>query len=265
MQYAILSDIHANMDALRAVLAHIPPHLPIWFLGDAVGYYPDYHEVLTQLVALRQAGRLHVWLKGNHDLAAYDAAARSGMSTVARAAIELTSTGLSQSEKDLLRELPETPHVVADTGITVSHAAPKDPLWEYLENEEVAAGAAAHYSTRVCLVGHTHLPRKFYQNARNEWKKQEWWDGFTFSSPNERKVFLNPGSVGQPRDGFGMRADGFPHAAYALLDTQTQTFTLQRVRYDIAPIQERTRGWLRGKLEPQIIEFHVDRLRTNMG
>lgn len=250
MKYAILSDIHANVDALRAVLAHIDEahgDIPIWFLGDAVGYYPDFREVLECLVYLQQTHRLHVWMKGNHDAAVHDPAIHHQMGSVARTAIHLTIEQMSPKQKQLLAAQPEQPQVVADPQdrhITVSHASPDDPLWGYMDNQLVARHAAAHLATSLCLLGHTHVPRKIFQNDRNRWVVQELFhvkdnnDTFTYQDEG-RPVFLNPGSVGRPLDGYPQ-----VHAAYALLDTANQTFRVYRVQYATEAIRERTRQWL---------------------
>lgn len=270
MRYAILSDIHANADALKVVLDHIPDSLPIWFLGDAVGYYPDAVEVLNQLLVLQEHGRLPVWLKGNHDYCAYTADKWGYIERTALKAIELTTAALPNRYKTLLAELPETLEHVLGTNISVAHGSPFDPLWHYQEGPIQAEQAAKVCPTPVCLVGHTHCPRKIYSYSSplgRSWKVQELFhvpdNTFTYDEDINHKVFLNPGSVGQPRDGFsGKENDGYPHAAYAILDTEQRTFTVYRVKYRIEDISRRTYDWLKQTdLEEHLIQMHLQRLQ----
>jgi predicted phosphodiesterase len=264
MRYAILSDIHANADALAAVLAHMPPDIPIWFLGDAVGYYPDFAVVLDQLEQLRRSGRLQIWLKGNHDYAIH--APTIDIHDTARIAIDLTREAMTPGQRDLLAALEEGPLILPGMDITAAHARPGRPLDGYTEHVADAREAARHCTTQLCLIGHTHWPRKLAlagdrPKELRSWKQQEMscLSEKTFHY-DETMVFLNPGSVGQPRDGFNQSEGGFPHAAYAILDTTARTFTVYRVKYEIEPIKQRTCRWLHGRLSDEKLEIYLSRL-----
>src|SRR4051794_22393293 len=105
MRVAVISDIHANADALAAVLQHIPADRDIWFLGDAVGYYPDFRIVLDQLEGLYRSKRLQYWIKGNHDFAAHVAdISQLRFSDIAHTAILLTRDKLTPGQKRLLQK-----------------------------------------------------------------------------------------------------------------------------------------------------------------
>ena len=270
MRYAILSDIHANYEALRAVLHALPPRLPIWFLGDAVGYYPDSIAVLDTLSALEAERRLVVWLKGNHDEAAYlPPTTPLDMNSVARTVIRRTTAQLAQAPGParlaLLEALPVGPQVApGEPELTRVHAAPDAPLSHYLEHVHDAWAAASACTTPVCLVGHTHIPSKLSSptpGVLGSWTRQELFQtqAQRFHYAPSELTFLNPGSVGQPRDGFAhVRARAY--AAYGLLDTGARTLSVQRVEYDPAPLFERTRSWLAGHLPEQEIERLCARL-----
>ena len=218
MRFAVLSDIHANLPALEAVAADLPPVDQVWVLGDTVGYGPQPNEVIATLQAMGARSVL-----GNHDGAAIGTVDPVHFNPDARAAIEWTAGVLDPNARSYLATLPE---VRSDGDLTAVHGSPRDPIWEYVTGPAVAAANFEAFETRLCLFGHTHLPVVF-QAVDGE------VDG-TIGLPDTSarlgtgRAMLNPGSVGQPRD-------GLRDAAYAILDLgpNESTFEFRRVRYDI--------------------------------
>ncbi|MEP7003107.1 MAG: metallophosphoesterase family protein [Chloroflexota bacterium] len=214
MTVALLSDVHANLVALEAVLGALPPVDGVWVMGDTVGYGPDPQDTLA---LLRERGALIV--AGNHDRAVATGVGLELFNPVARSAAELHRSWLSAEDKDLLGELPLTLEPAA--GYEICHGSPRDPLWEYVFDGRIATAAMTATGATYCCVGHTHVAAKFLTG-----------DG---------KFMVNPGSVGQPRD-------GDPRASYALLDVAAASVEFHRVEYDIGETQRRMRA--RGLPEP---------------
>ncbi len=161
MRYAIFTDIHANLEALEAVLAKIDaidkeqPIDQVWFLGDLVGYGPDPNECIR---VLRQ--RTDVIIAGNHDWAAVGKIDLEDFSPAARISAEWTAKELTEEHRDFLTNLPERLEI---GDCTLVHGSPFGPLWEYLTSEPLAERSFQHFETRYCLVGHTHVPVIFIQ------------------------------------------------------------------------------------------------------
>ncbi len=161
MRYAIFSDIHANLEALEAVLAKIDelaqeePIEQIWFLGDLVGYGPDPNECILKL-------REHtdVIIAGNHDWAAVSKIDLEDFSAAARISAEWTAEQLTEEHRTFLTNLPERLEI---DECTLVHGSPYGPLWEYLTSEVLAERSFQYFSSRYCLVGHTHVPVIFQQ------------------------------------------------------------------------------------------------------
>ena len=229
MRIAVLSDIHANLAALDAVRADLPPADQVWVLGDIVGYGPQPNEVIA---ALQEMGARSVL--GNHDGAAIGTVDAGQFNPDARRAIEWTATVIDDNSRAYLAALPE---VRRDGDMTAVHGSPRDPIWEYITSPGIAAANFAHFDTRLCLFGHTHLPSVFRLVD----------DGIEpiIGLPGEHvelgddRALLNPGSVGQPRD-------GLPDAAYAVVDVDeasgaTAAVSFRRVRYDIERTQRAMR------------------------
>jgi diadenosine tetraphosphatase ApaH/serine/threonine PP2A family protein phosphatase len=161
MRYAIFSDIHANLEALEAVLARIDeiaqeePIDQLWFLGDLVGYGPDPNECIR---VLRE--RTDVIIAGNHDWAAVGKIDLEDFSAAARVSAEWTAEQLTPEYREFLAHLPER---LEFENCTLVHGSPFGPLWEYLTSEALAERSFLYFDTRYCLVGHTHVPVIFVQ------------------------------------------------------------------------------------------------------
>lgn len=224
MRIAVLSDIHGNLPALEAVLATLAPFDGIWQLGDVVGYGPEPDAVVARL---RELGAMGV--RGNHDAAAIGALSTSPFNSEARAAVLWTASVISAETRAWLTDLPET---AIDGDYTLAHGSPRDPTWEYVLTTPTARANFAALTTRHALIGHTHLPLVFRED-----------DGLVETiAPSDgstlvldgRRTLLNPGSVGQPRD-------GDPRACGAVLDLEAGTMSWRRVEYDISTVQDRMR------------------------
>ncbi len=161
MRYAVFTDVHANLEALEAVLAKIDelakekPIEQIWFLGDLVGYGPNPNECIEKLRT-----RTDVIIAGNHDWAAVGKLDLDDFSTAARISAEWTAERLTAEHREFLRNLPERLEIGE---CTLVHGSPYGPLWEYLTSEMLAERSFQYFNTRYCFVGHTHVPVIFQQ------------------------------------------------------------------------------------------------------
>ena len=226
MRYLVVSDIHANLAALEAVLADAGPFDAIWCLGDVVGYGPDPNDCV---VLLRQHNLL--CLAGNHDWAALGKLDLNTFNADARAAVAWTQRMLDAEARVYLGSLPS----LRQAGqFTLAHGSPRQPLWEYILDPLVADLNFMHFEGLYCLVGHTHASVIFEQDAL--------CIGCLIRPPRYKepvplagsRLIINPGSVGQPRD-------SDPRAAYGLLDLEAMTWEHRRVAYPIEDTQSRMR------------------------
>ncbi|MDA8236496.1 MAG: metallophosphoesterase family protein [Chloroflexi bacterium] len=236
MRLAVLSDIHANLPALEAVLASLPRVDAFWHLGDVVGYGPHPDEVVARLRAIGAVG-----VRGNHDAAALGELGVEGFNPAAQRAASWTAARISPETRAWLGALPERLEV---EGVTLVHGSPRDPTWEYVTTAREAAASLAAVATRCCLHGHTHVPVAWLEDeGRVDLVRAT--DGLELALGTER-LLLNPGSVGQPRD-------GDPRAAALVLDTGAATATWHRVRYPVSDTQRDIRAaglpdWLADRL-----------------
>jgi predicted phosphodiesterase len=220
MRIAVLSDIHANLAALEAVCSDLPEVDQVWVLGDIVGYGPQPNAVISTLQAMGARSVL-----GNHDGAAIGTVDAAYFNPDARTAIEWTAGVLDANARAYIASLPE---VRRDGDLTAVHGSPRDPIWEYITGPSVAEANFDAFETRLCLFGHTHLPM-VYRSVDGGIEPTMGMPGETVPLGDARAL-VNPGSVGQPRDGL---AD----AAYAILGTGDGTgrdlVEFRRVRYDV--------------------------------
>lgn len=226
MRLLIISDIHANVAALEAVLADAGDEWEkIWCLGDVIGYGPDPNECVS---LLRQ--QEHISLSGNHDWAVLGKIDINDFNKDARMAIQWAQGALSEESRDFLDALPP---LLQEDPFTLAHGSPRQPVWEYILEQSTAAVNFPLFETPYCLVGHTHVPAMFEQigHGRAVARHPVYNERIAL---DDRRLILNPGSVGQPRD-----AD--PRAAYALLDTELLEWEYRRVDYPVGQTQERMR------------------------
>jgi predicted phosphodiesterase len=216
VRYLIISDIHSNLEALQAVLADAEgKYDAIVNCGDLVGYGPDPNAVLDWC---RAAGAQTV--RGNHDKACAQLENLEWFNPVARLSATWTFQALTPENRQYLVELPQGPAMVGD--FQIFHGAPQDED-EYIVNEADAAQAAVHLDTQLSFFGHTHLQGAFaiHRNGIRSPASEE------FVLEETMKYLVNPGSVGQPRD-------GDPRAGYAIHDTGERLVQCRRVEYDHA-------------------------------
>jgi predicted phosphodiesterase len=224
MRYAILADIHANLEAFDAVLRDAKAQRVTHYacLGDIVGYNADPKECLD---IVRIMGMPCV--KGNHDEYCAEEIELEGFNPHAAEAVNWTRRQLSEPDRNWLRELRYI-RLVADFSIV--HATLDGPQrWGYVFDKLAAAASFTYQNTAVCFYGHTHVPVAFVRD-----REVRGGTYAKFKVEPGRKYFVNPGSVGQPRD-------GNPKAAYAIYDLDEQTIELRRVDYDIGETQRKIR------------------------
>jgi len=227
MRVLIISDIHANLVALEAVLADAGPYDAAWCLGDLVGYGPNPNECVARVRALPGL----ICLLGNHDQAVLGDIDLRVFNGDARAAISWTQQTITPPTRDFLRSLlPEC--VYQD--FTLVHASPRQPIWEYILDADIAYNNFPYIATPYCLVGHTHQPVIFHQVAPGGEVLEEDPDYLAPRPLARQRLIINPGSVGQPRD-------NNPDAAYAVLDVEAEVWEYRRAAYDIAATQDRLR------------------------
>jgi predicted phosphodiesterase len=238
LRVAVVSDIHANLHALEAVLEAIDANPPdeLWCLGDLVGYGPRPNEVV-EIVHERS----QLCLVGNHDLGVLGNLDLDEFTLDAAAVARWTRTVLLEENRAYLERLEPEAKV---EGAELYHASPRDPVWEYVISEEIALAALEATVAPLVLVGHSHVALAI-SLAGAELSGSVAPDG-TEAPLAEARWLLNPGSVGQPRD-------GDPRAAWLELDVQAHTARFHRVEYDI----ERTQAEL---LERDLPEALAERL-----
>src|ERR1700730_2253292 len=220
MKVAVISDIHANRQAFEAVLEAIADSdaAEVWCLGDLVGYGAD-PDACVELARRHTA----VCLVGNHDLAVLGQVPMHEFSTGASLAAQWTQEVISPESLAFLKSLRTTRKEAA---VVLYPASPRDPVWEYVLSALLAEMCLDAQPERVCLIGHSHVALSFVRH-----------DGELTTGAPRREVttldissgewLLNPGSVGQPRD-------GDPRAAWLLLDLENWSASFRRTPYDIA-------------------------------
>jgi diadenosine tetraphosphatase ApaH/serine/threonine PP2A family protein phosphatase len=238
MRIAIVSDVHANIEGLTAALRHAEGGGAldeVWCLGDIVGYGPEPGAVIAELRARHLTA-----VAGNHDRAATGLMDVDEFNPSAADAARWTAEQLTPDEHAFLAGLPLT-CVTGD--FTLAHGSLRNPVWEYLLEPEQADAQFARQGTPYSLVGHSHLPFWFEEQPGRGPKLWRAADGATVQL-GDRRLVINPGSTGQPRDGDS-------RAAYALYDSAAGTVTWHRVEYDIAATQQKMR---KARLDSWLIE-----------
>lgn len=221
MKTAVISDIHANLQALEAVISDIRETGvdEVWCLGDAVGYGANPNEVLELL-----ADTCSVCLIGNHDLAALGEIDISIFSTSASEAALWTRQTLTEGSTSFLRGLGGA--AGEREGIGLFHGSPRDPVWEYVLDTELAEECLSVQPTRIGLIGHSHLALYFTRADELSRITAEPAPEGTVLNLARGQWLLNPGSVGQPRD-------GDPRAAWLELDTENLEVRYRRSQYPV--------------------------------
>lgn len=230
MRILIIADIHANLVALESVLAAAGTVDDIWCLGDIVGYGPRPRECVERVRSLAT----EVSVVGNHDWACLGRAALEGFNPIAQYALRWT---IAQLGREHLAYLEGLPNRVISGACTIVHGSPRNPVWEYVYNAHLAAVNFNYFDTAICFFGHTHVPFVI--------REREALRGLPPYAPRhgdriqlgDDRYMINPGAVGQPRD-------GDPRAAYAIFDPDEGVVSFHRAHYAIEQVQEdmRTAG-----------------------
>jgi predicted phosphodiesterase len=239
MRVAVISDIHANAHALAAVLAEIDEAGvdALWCLGDTVGYGPRPNECCETVAA-----RADLCLVGNHDLVVLGELAVSDFNDEAAAAATWTAGVLTEESRSFLAGLRSS---AAVEGVDLFHASARDPVWEYVLTDEAARASFDLTQSPLVLVGHSHVALALNGNGKAV-------EGGAAPDGTELELrgrwLLNPGSVGQPRD-------GDPRAAWLLLDLERRFALFRRVAYPI----ERTQDEMRERGLPSALAARLER------
>jgi predicted phosphodiesterase len=221
--YAIISDVHSNLEALHSVLKEIDKEsvAALYFLGDAVGYGSE-PNTCTEL--LRSKSK--IFIAGNHDRGAVGLSDISFFNPYARIAIDWTTDVLTDKNRDFLKTVPLTCEIKSEN-IFLVHSSPKDPgRWRYLQGKESAVINFPYFQQTCCFVGHSHIP--FIAEQSHNGKTVMY---YTSAEIKEGcRYIINAGSVGQPRD-------GNPDACYVILSNNV--IKIKRVPYDILLAQKK--------------------------
>ena len=240
MRALILSDIHANLEALEAVIVDAQSRGGfdlIWCLGDMVGYGPDPSACIDRIREFNL-----VAVAGNHDHAAVGLIDATDFNDTAKSAAKWTSKQVDAEQRDYLRSLP----IVSVQGqFTLVHGSLRDPVVEYLLDRNSAAGTLALMETSYCLVGHSHIPFVCCEIQENPEYPEftEFPEDEPVALGYERRI-INPGGVGQPRD-------RDPRPSYAVYNSDQTAIRRHRVTYDLAKTQKKMKA---ANLPPRLID-----------
>lgn len=220
MKVALVSDIHSNLQAFEAVLEAVAGSdaKELWCLGDIVGYGAD-PDACVELVCRHVA----VCLAGNHDIAVAGKLPLDEFTRGAGIAAQWTRETIEPANLAFLAGLSPQ---AEESGMGLYHASPRDPVWEYVLSALLAELCLDAQSSRVCLIGHSHVASSFVRYPGEAATGEPRREG-TELDVSSGEWLLNPGSVGQPRD-------GDPRAAWMLLDLDAQVASYKRTSYDVA-------------------------------
>lgn len=224
MRYLILSDIHANLEALDAALTAAATWDGVLVLGDLIGYGADPNAVVERVRALSAT----TVIRGNHDKVGAGLASVEGFNHLARQAITWTAAALTPENRAWVAALPEGP-VVIDELTEICHGAPFDED-VYIFDDLDARRAFRALQRPLCLFGHTHVPAIFCFDGDLQMIGPPRGESSELTLQDGTKYLVNVGAVGQPRDGDA-------RAAFGILDTAARTLTVMRIVYDVASAQ----------------------------
>ena len=222
MRILVFSDIHSNLTALEAVLSIAGNMDAYWCLGDLVGYGPDPNECIERVRGLPNL----LCVRGNHDAATLGEVDQQTFNHEAGLAITWTKRILNAESQKFLLSLPEK---IIEGDVTLVHGSPRNPVWDYVMDYMTAVRTFSYFNTRICMVGHTHVPAIWKEDI-DKHPSGHMMD--YHKTPILSKTILNPGSVGQPRD-------HDPRASYAIFDSDKSTWELRRISYDYTAVQDR--------------------------
>ncbi len=226
MLYGIISDIHSNLEALEQVLAQLTLVDNKVCLGDMVGYGPNPNQCIHRIRSLNIPS-----VAGNHDKAVTGEMELTWFNPNARDAVNWTKKEISQENLEYLIKLPL---ILEEDDFYMVHGGLRSPLEEYITSVSDAIPTFEKMKKPLCFVGHSHVPLAVAM------KKDGNYDGWVLTDKQEvlvdnyKKVIINVGGVGQPRDGDA-------RASFGIYDTGTRIFTLRRIEYDFAKVQAKMR------------------------
>jgi predicted phosphodiesterase len=222
MRVAVISDIHGNLHALEATLAAVDAEAPdtIWCLGDLVGYGPRPNRCCDEV-----RKRAALCLAGNHDLGVLGEIDLGEFSHDAAASARWTRSVLTDEAREYLSGLEPT---ATAEDVELYHASPRDPVWDYVLSAEAAVASLELTRAPLVLVGHSHVPLAIA--LEDDVLRGGLAAGGAEADLRRGRWLLNPGSVGQPRD-------GDPRAAFLLLDFEARRATFHRVVYPVEQTQ----------------------------
>lgn len=224
MRIVIVSDIHSNFVAAEAVLSAAGSFDALWCLGDTIGYGPQPNECIELMRA-----HASVAITGNHDLACLGKIDLRDFNPDARKANIWNGDQLTAENRAWME--PLAPNADIDARFAIAHGSPREPVWEYLLMHEQAMANYDEFRQQVCFIGHSHVQLYFrLRPGFDRCERHLGESGLTLDLNDGARFFVNPGSVGQPRD-------KDPRAGYAILDTDAATIRFFRVEYDIAKTQ----------------------------
>ena len=224
MRYLILSDIHANLEALESTLSAAGQYDAVLVLGDLVGYGADPNAVIDHIRAMPGA----TIIRGNHDKVGSGLETVDSFNHLARHAIAWTATALTPANRAWLAAMPAGPALI-DEVVEICHGSPFDE--DAYIFDDLDARRAVNAATRpVCLYGHTHVPAVFKYDGGLSSVGPPRGAQHRLTLDPKAKYLINCGAVGQPRD-------GDPRAAFGVFDTDSRTITVVRVAYDVAAAQ----------------------------
>ena len=224
MRYLILSDIHANLEALDAVLADANGYDHTLVLGDLIGYGADPNAVVDRLRAFEAV----TFIRGNHDKVGTGLEDVTGFNHLARQAIEWTATTLTDSNREWVAALGQGP-VEVDDLVEICHGSPFDED-VYIFDELDIRNSFAVLTRPLCLYGHTHVPAAYRHGTTLQPVGPPRGPRFEIKLDSDSRYLVNCGAVGQPRD-------GDPRAAYGVVDTDALMVSVRRVPYDVSKAQ----------------------------
>jgi len=240
MRIAVISDVHANLEALQAVIRDIESANieRVFFLGDAVGYGANPNKCIKLLTDLCE-----ICLLGNHDYVSMGLESPANFNSIAKESIVWTQEKLKRKSIERMSDFEMTATFL---DYFMVHATPDNPEdWNYLLTPEEARHNFEHFTQNFCLVGHSHMPQVFCHHPGGEISLEKPED---FQAKPDCRYIINVGSVGQPRD-------GNKDAAYMILETNDNLFEFKRIGYEVEKAQQKMR-------KAQLPEFLITRLAS---
>ena len=223
MKFGFFSDVHANLEALKACIIDFQSEKldKIYFLGDAVGYGPYPNECVSLINDVAE-----VKLMGNHDYAALGLMETDYFNQYAAESMGWTKNSLSKKTVEIMSNF-ELKHMINDALLV--HSSPREPeLWHYILDMDDAIESFDYFTEKMCLIGHTHRPFIVYKRTSGEC---ELTNELRESLSHDRRYLINIGSVGQPRD-------GDPRSCYLIYDSEEGVVRHKRVAYNVKATQK---------------------------